>query len=154
MKCSCFWCDMIWWSHQAKKGFQTCAKCAKTRPTVLSTSLWKIFFFAWRFILNETILFWLTISCQKPFVFSISVFCSQIFILKINLRPSIGVTYAISRKLIFCRRQYFFFFYYSLLKLNYWCFTTTIWKFSEKKIWIGGTCWKSASRLPTLQISA
>ena len=40
--------------------------------------------FAWRFILNENILFWLTISYQKQFVFSISVFCSQIIILKLN----------------------------------------------------------------------
>ena len=41
--------------------------------------------FAWRFILNENILFWLTSSDQKPFVFSVSVFYSQIFILKLNL---------------------------------------------------------------------
>ena len=53
-------------------------------------------FFAWRFILNENNLFWLIISYQKPFVFSISVFCSQIFILKLNLWPKIGLTYVIS----------------------------------------------------------
>ena len=64
-------------------------------PTVLSTSLGKTFF-AWRFILNENILFWLTISYQKPFVFPISVFCSQIFTLILNLRPKVGLTYAIS----------------------------------------------------------
>ena len=63
--------------------------------TVLSTSLGKTFF-AWRFILNENVLLWLTISCQKPFVFSISVFCSQIFTLKLHLRPKTGPTYAIS----------------------------------------------------------
>ena len=62
-----------------------------TIPTVLSTSLGKTFF-AWRFILNENILFWLTISYQKPFVFYVSVFCSQIFTQKLKLRPKIGLT--------------------------------------------------------------
>ena len=52
--------------------------------------------FAWHFILNENVLFCLTISYQKPFVFSVSVFCSQIFTLKLNLQPKIGLTYAIS----------------------------------------------------------
>ena len=65
------------------------------QSTVLSTSLEKTFF-AWRFILNENLLFWPTISYQKPFVFSISVFCSQIFTLKLNLRLKVGLTYAIS----------------------------------------------------------
>ena len=37
-----------------------------------------------------------TVSYQKPFVFSVSVFCSQIFTLKLNLWPKIGLTYAIS----------------------------------------------------------
>ena len=53
--------------------------------TVLSTSLGKTFF-AWRFISNANILFWLAISYQKPFVFSVSVFCSQICTLKPDLR--------------------------------------------------------------------
>ena len=65
-----------------------------THATVLSTSLGKTIF-AWRFIWNENILFRLTISYQKPFVFSISVFCSQISTQKLNLRPKIGLTYAI-----------------------------------------------------------
>ena len=52
--------------------------------------------FAKRFILNENILFWLTIFYQKPFVFSVSVFCSQICTLWLNLQPEIGLTYAIS----------------------------------------------------------
>ena len=56
--------------------------------TVLSTSL-----FAWRFVLNEDILFRLTISYQKPFVFSDSVFSSQIFTEKLNLWPKNGLTY-------------------------------------------------------------
>ena len=46
--------------------------------------------------LNDSILFWLTISYQKPFAFPVSVFYSQIFTLKLNLRPKIGLTYAIS----------------------------------------------------------
>ena len=82
--------------------------------TVLSTSLGKTFF-AWRFILNENILFWLTISYQKPFVFSVSVFCSQIFTLKLNLWPKIGLAYAISIVKWFfwnfCRRKYFLLFF-------------------------------------------
>ena len=52
--------------------------------------------FAWRFILNENILFWLTISCQKPFVFYVSVFCSQVFTQKLKIQPKVGLTYAIS----------------------------------------------------------
>ena len=36
--------------------------------TVLLTSLGKTFF-AWRFILNENSLFWLTISCHLSFMF-------------------------------------------------------------------------------------
>ena len=73
----------------------------KWHPTVLSTSLGKTFF-AWRFILKENILFWLTISYQKPYVFSISVFCSQKYTLKLNLRPKIGQTNAISIVKWFC----------------------------------------------------
>ena len=56
----------------------------------------RIYVFCLAFILNENILFWLTISYQKPFVFSVSVFWSQIFTLKLNLQPNIGLTYAIS----------------------------------------------------------
>ena len=63
--------------------------------TVLSTFLRKTFF-AWRFILNENILFRLTISYKKPFAFSVSVFCSQIFKVKFNSQPEISLTYAIS----------------------------------------------------------
>ena len=123
-----------------------------TVPTVLSTSLGKTFF-TWRFILNENILFWLTISYHKPFVFSVSVFCSQICTLKLYLSPRIGLTYAISIV------KWFFeifvsvnIFYFSLLNLNYWYFTTILWKF--QKNWTCRTCRKSASKLPTLQISA
>ena len=99
--------------------------------TVLSTSRKDVF--AWRFILNENILFWLTISYQKPFVFSVSVFCSQICTLKLNLSPKIGLTYAISIvKWFFGIFVIVNIFYFSLLNLNYWCFTTILWKFQKK----------------------
>ena len=104
----------------------------RNNPTVLSTSLGKTFF-AWRFILNENILFWLTISKQKPFVFSVSVFCSQIFTVKLNLRPKIGLTYAISivkwffRS--FCLRKYFLLFFAEFKLLM---FHNNIVKISEK----------------------
>ena len=62
---------------------------------VLSTSLGKMFL-PWRFILDANLLFWLTISYQKPIVFSVSVFCSHIFTQKLNLRPKVGLTYAVS----------------------------------------------------------
>ena len=62
--------------------------------------------FAWRFILNENILFWMTISYQKPFVFSVSVFYFQICTQKLNLWPKIGLTYA-----IFIVKWFFGFFY-------------------------------------------
>ena len=42
---------------------------------------------------NENILFWLTISYQIPFVCLVSVFCSQVCTLKLNLRPNISLTY-------------------------------------------------------------
>ena len=86
------------------KGYETHRPDPETKPNfpfstarqyVLSTSLGKTFF-AWRFILNVNILFWLTISCQKPFVFYVFVFCSQIFTQKLKLRPKVGLTYAIS----------------------------------------------------------
>ena len=93
--------------------------CQLHWPTILSTSLGKTVF-AWRFTLNENILFCLTISYQKPFVFYVSVFCSQIFTQKLKLRPKVGLTYAISIvKVIFwnfCLRKYFLLF---LLNLNY-----------------------------------
>ena len=85
-----------------------------TETTILSTSLGKTFF-AWRFILNKNILFWLTISYQKPFVFSVSMFCFQIFTLKLNLRSKVGLTYAFSIVkwffFNFCLRQYFLLFF-------------------------------------------
>ena len=100
--------------------------------TVLSTSLRKMFF-AWRFILNDNILFRLTISYQRPFVLSVPVFCSQIFTLKLNLRPKIGLTYAISIvKWVFfnfCLRKYFLLLF---VKLELLMFLNNIVKISEK----------------------
>ena len=100
--------------------------------TVLSTSLGKTFF-AWRFILNENILFWLTISYQKPFVFSASVFYFQIGTLKLNLSPEIGLTYAISiAKWFFwnfCLSKYFLLFFAEFELLMY---HNNIVKISEK----------------------
>ena len=65
----------------------------------MDKSFWHLserFFFFWRFILNENIFFWMSIFYQKPLVFSVSVFCSQIFTVKLNLRLKIDLTYAIS----------------------------------------------------------
>ena len=102
----------------------------------------------------KNILFRLTISYQKPFVFSVSLFCSQISTLKLNLRPKLGLTYAISIVkwffLNFLLRRYFFTFLCCFL--NYWCFITILWKF--EKSWTSRTCWKYASKSPTSQVSA
>ena len=53
-------------------------------------------FFAWRFILNGIIDFWLTISYQEPFYFTVSLLCFQIFTVKLILWPKMGSTHAIS----------------------------------------------------------
>ena len=103
----------------------------RNRTIVLSTFLGKTFF-AWRFILNENILFWLTMSYQKPHK-------SYIFTVKLNLRQKICLTYAISFIVkwffgVFVKENIF---YFSLLNLNYWCFTTILWKF--QKNWTSGT---------------
>ena len=89
-------------NYRVREGVKSSLLVPNRHPTVLSTSLGKnvclllLFFFAWHFILNEIFCSDLTISYQKPFVFSVSMFCSQIFTLKLNLRPKIGLTYAIS----------------------------------------------------------
>ena len=120
--------------------------------TVLSTSLGKTVF-SWRFILDKNILVWLTISCQKPFVFYVSVFCSQIFTQRLKLRPKVGLTYAISIV------KWFF---WILSKKIFFTFLCWIWiidilqqycenfrkksnKWNLLKIWL---------QVPTLQISA
>ena len=96
------------------------------RTIVLSTSLRKTFF-AWRFILNENVMFWLNISYQKPFVFSVSEFYSQIFTLKLNLWPKIGLTYTIFWN--FCLRKYYLLFFAKFELLRY---HNNIVKISEK----------------------
>ena len=55
-------------------------------------------------------------------------------------------------KVIFLIFVYENIFYFSFLNLNYCCFTTILWKF--QKNWTRGISLKSASKLPTLQISA
>ena len=83
------------------------------------------FYFKWKY-------FVLTTSYQKPFVFSVSVFCSQ-NLPKSNLRPNIGLTYAISIVKwffkIFCLKKYFllFFVVFEVLMFH----NNTV-KFSEK----------------------
>ena len=61
------------------------------------------------------------------FFFSVSVSCSQIFSLKLNLYPKIGLTYTISIVkyffLIFVHENIL---YFSLLNLNFWGFTTRL----------------------------
>ena len=77
----------------------------------------RLFFFFFAFYFKVNILFWLTISYQKPFVFSVSVFCFQIFTLKLKFRPKFGLIYAISIVkwffgFFFFLRKYFFYFLY------------------------------------------
>ena len=93
------------WAHEAGDASRFLVLVNSWGSTVLLKSLGKTFF-AWRFILNENILFWFPISYHKPFVFSVSVLCSQIFTLKLNLWPKIGLTFW-----NFCLRKYFLLFF-------------------------------------------
>ena len=77
--------------------------------------------FVWRITLNENILFSLSISHQKPVVFSVSVFYSQIFTVKLNLRPKIGLTYA-----IFTVKRFFGCFVYENIFFNFHCWILII----------------------------
>ena len=104
------------------------------------------------FILNENSLFWLTISYQKPFVFSVFVSCNQMCTLKLNLRPKIDLTYAVSTvKWFFFIWEFFFFFFFFFFftEFKWLMFHNNTVKISEKK-WTSGTCWKSPSKLPSL----
>ena len=84
------------------------------------------FYFKWKhFVLIDHI------SSEIICLF-VSVFCSQICTLKINLRPKIGLTYAI------CLVKWLFgilveenLFYFSVLNLKNWCFTTILWKIQK-----------------------
>ena len=91
------------------------------------------FFFCLTFILDDNLLFWLTISYQKPFVFSVSLFCFQIFTIKFNLWPKVGLTYAISIVkwffFNFCLRKYFLLFFAEFELLMFY---NSIVKISEK----------------------
>ena len=100
--------------------------------TVLSTSLGKTFF-AWRFISNENILFWLTISYQKPFVLYVSVFYSQIFTQKLKLRQKLVWPMQFLQLsdffFNFCLRKYFLLFFAEFELLMFY---NNIVKISEK----------------------
>ena len=70
----------------------------------------------------------MAISYQKPFVISVSAFLFS------NIYPHFKFTAKNWPDLCkfysnFCLRKYF---YFSLLNLNYWCFTTILWKFQKK----------------------
>ena len=117
---TCF--NKIW--EVIKKILEICSNNFNIKMTYCRFDISRKTFFAWRFNLNENILFWLTISYQKPFVFSVSVFCFQICTLKLNLLPKIGLTYAISIVKWFfwnfCLSKYFLFFFaeFELLMFN------------------------------------
>ena len=91
--------------------------------------------FAFRFILNDNILFWSYISYQKPFVLNVSVFCSQICYPKIKFTAKdwSDLCKFYSKVIVFLLVSKKIFFNISLLNLNYWCFTTVMWKFQKFK---------------------
>ena len=99
--------------------------------TVLSTALRKTVF-AWRFILNENILFRLNISYQKLFVFSVSVFLFSNIYPKIKfMAKNWSDLCTFYSKVIFwnfCLRKYFLLFFPEFESL---CFTTILWKFQK-----------------------
>ena len=104
------------------------------------------FYFEWKY-------FVLVDHIQSEFIclFCFSVLLSNIYSNKFTAKNWSDLCNFYSKVIFwsFCLRKYF---YFSLLNLNYWCFTTILWKF--QKNWTSGTCWKSASKLPILQISA
>ena len=116
-------------------------RCWK-QSTVLSISLGKTFF-AWRFILNENILFWLTISYQKPFVLCFCVLFSYIYTkIKVMAKNWSDLCNFYSKVIFwdFCLRKYFLFFFAELELLMFY---NNIVKISEKlnkwnllKIWL------------------
>ena len=101
-------------------------------PTVLSTSPGKMFF-AWRFMLNENTLFCSTISNQKPFVFSVSVFLfSNIYSkMKFTAKNWSDLCSFYSKVILssFCLRKYFLLFFAEFKLLM---FHNNIVKISEK----------------------
>ena len=116
--------------------------------------IWKDVF-TWRFILNKTILFWLTISYQEPFIFFVSALCLQIFAVKLILRREMRLTYAFTMiNCIFFNFfiWFFFSFFFHSMILNNWCFITILWKF--QKLWTNATSWISASKLRTQSVLA
>ena len=67
--------------------------------------------FAWRFILNETILFWLTISNLKPFFK-----CSWTTVFETNCKVSLS---------------HFFFLNFSIISSNQLCFQGMFWLYNR-----------------------
>ena len=108
--------------------------------TVLSTSLGKTFF-AWRFIVNENTLFWLTISCQKLFVFLCFcvLFSNNYTKIKVTAKSWSDLCYFCSKVIFwtFCLRKYFLLFFAEFELLTFY---NNIVKISEKlnkwKIWL------------------
>ena len=86
----------------------------------------------------------MTISYQNQFVFPVYVL--NIFIIKLNLRTNISLTYTVSIVQwnfgIFIWQNIL---YFSLLNFNDWCFSTILWKFSDdlNKRNLSKTCPKS-----------
>ena len=68
--------------------------------------------------------------------FSVSVFCSQMITLKLNLRPNIGLTYVMSIVkwffLNFCRRKYFLLFFAEFELLMFHNNTVKVWENKKK----------------------
>ena len=130
---------------------QSCWDCAH-RSTVLSRSLVKTCF-AWHFILNENILFWLTILSETICLFCFCVLFS-------NMYPKIKFTAkAWSNQYNFYSKVIFWNF---CLRIFFFSFLCWIWiidvsqQYSENFRTIGTSesCWKSACKLPALQVSA
>ena len=86
----------------------------------------------------------MTISYQNQFVFPVYVL--NIFIIKLNLRTNISLTYTVSIVQwnfgIFIWQNIL---YFSLLNFNDWCFSTILWKLSDdlNKRNLSKTCPKS-----------
>ena len=110
----------------------------KIFTTVLSTSLGKNFF-AWRLILNESILFLSDTVCRFCFCLLFSNMYSKIKFTAKNWYDRCNFYSKVNFFFNFCLRKYFCF---SLLNLNCICFTTILWKFPKihqqnlLKIWL------------------
>ena len=67
------------------------------RFVIIVKYLTNVFKLEWNLGIKFTLrFFFLSVYYQKPFVFSVSVFCIKTCTLKLNLRPKIGLNYAVS----------------------------------------------------------